>query len=90
MKLREKLERLMKANWRIPKEFGSVHDFGGARSAKAGEWVYEIAKLEVNYARLLRVARAVQKRRMLDLTYDEIGEVNKEIEEALKEAEHLL
>jgi len=39
---------------------------------------------------LLRVARAVQNRRMLDLTYDEIGEANKEIEEALKEVEHLL
>ena len=43
-----------------------------------------------DYQALLRVARAVQHRRMRDLTFDEIGKAQDEIEEALKEVEHLL
>ena len=50
----------------------------------------EAREMRGNYQALLRVARAVQARRMLDMTYDEIGESNKEIEEALGEVGHLL
>ena len=53
MNICEKLERLIKADWHIPKEFGAVYDFGAqTRNVKAAEWVYEIAELEDNYTRL--------------------------------------
>ena len=59
MNIREKLERLTKSNWHIPKEFGTVCNFGGAQRVKTpAEWVYEIVELETNYARLLAVAKA--------------------------------
>ena len=59
------------------------------------EWYYYDHKtkrdiLSDDVPALLRVARAVQHRRMRDLTFDEIGKAQDEIEEALKEVEHLL